>query len=116
MLLTININIFAINGRVTDKNGIPIPSASITFAISTNSSKTYQTISDTNGYYTLDLPTYDLTSDKQYQFFNVYPNPFHDGIILPFYLSKTAHCNLYIINTMGQRVRTIMDRVCSSGF
>ena len=108
---------FAINGRVTDKKGDPIPSAKIVFTNSKDSSKIYTTYSDTNGYYNIDIPVISLESatDKQYTFFNIYPNPFYNACIIPFYLNKSGNCYVFIYNVMGQKVRTLVDRNTSAG-
>jgi hypothetical protein len=108
---------FAINGRVIDKKGDPISSAKIVFTDAKDISKIYIAYSDTNGFYNLDIPVMTLRSesDKQYTFFDIYPNPFYNACIIPFYLNKTGNCYVFIYNVMGQKVRTLVDRNTSAG-
>ncbi len=109
-------NLFAINGKITDKIGNPVPSAKIVFTNTKDPTSVYQTISDANGNYTLELPTFNVEkTDKQYTFFDIYPNPFYDGTVIPFFLNKSGNCYIYIYNLMGQKVRTISESIMTAG-
>ncbi len=108
-------NTFAVSGRLTDKKGNPVSSAVIKFTDTKNPLKVYQTLSDTNGFYSLDIPTLNLEAGLQYSFFNIYPNPFYNGTVIPFYLNKSGNCYVYIYNSMGQRVRTMVEGLTSAG-
>lgn len=109
-------SLFAINGKITDKMGNPVPSARIVFTNTKDYSNVYQTITDANGNYTLELPTFNVEkTDKQYTFFDIYPNPFYDGTVIPFFLNKSGNCFIYIYNLMGQKVRTISENMMTAG-
>ncbi len=115
-ILLIGNNLYAINGKITDKLGNPVSLAKIVFTNTKDSTKIYQTFSDANGNYSLELPTFTIEkNDKQYTFFDIYPNPFYDGTIIPFYLNKSGNCYIYIYNLMGQKVRTISEGNMSAG-
>lgn len=44
-----------------------------------------------------------------------YPNPFNPSTTIDFSLPQTGHVTLEVINVMGQKVRTLIDDVRSSG-
>ena len=109
-------NLHAIKGKITDKTGNPVPSATIVFTNNKDSTKIYKTTTDVNGIYSLELPTFTIEkNDKQFTFFDIYPNPFYTGTVIPFFLNKTGICYIYIYNLMGQKVKTISERVLTAG-
>lgn len=109
-------NLHAIKGKITDKTGNPVPSATIIFTNTKDPTNFYKTVTDVNGFYNLDLPLYTIqSSDKQYTFFDIYPNPFYTGTVIPFFLNKTGNCYIYIYNLMGQKVKTIAEGVLTAG-
>ena len=52
-ILLIGNNLYAINGKITDKLGNPVSLAKIVFTNTKDSTKIYQTFSDANGNYSL---------------------------------------------------------------
>ena len=44
-----------------------------------------------------------------------YPNPFDESTKFQFYMNNTEHAKIYILNSMGQYVGTLLDEEVSSG-
>ena len=91
------------------------------------------TIASTDGYhvgslmyYPDELAAYELTAIEENNYaqqphkFNLsqnYPNPFNPATNIEFILDKTASTSLVIYNTIGQRVKIVLDnKVTSAGF
>jgi hypothetical protein len=45
-----------------------------------------------------------------------YPNPFNPRTTIKFSLPKSSHVEMYIVNVLGQRVRTLIDADIKAGF
>jgi flagellar hook assembly protein FlgD len=44
-----------------------------------------------------------------------YPNPFNNLTIIPFAVAKSGHVRIVIYNTIGKRVRTLIDQTFLPG-
>jgi hypothetical protein len=77
-------------------------------------------------YYPDELAAYELTAIEEDNYaqqphkFNLrqnYPNPFNPATNVEFILNKTAPTSLVIYNTLGQRIKTVLDnKVTGAGF
>ncbi|MDH4032890.1 MAG: T9SS type A sorting domain-containing protein [candidate division Zixibacteria bacterium] len=56
----------------------------------------------------LDLPT-------TFTLHQNFPNPFNHSTTISFYLTGSAHTTLEVLNILGQRVETLLDRTVPSG-
>ncbi len=62
-----------------------------------------------------DPATRETTLSYDYQLLQNYPNPFNPETIIEYQVPKMGQVKLVIYNTLGQKVRTLVDKIQSPG-
>ena len=57
-----------------------------------------------------------LTFPTGTQLFQNYPNPFNPETVIDYYLNERSHVTLTVYNSIGKKVKVLVDEVQSSGF
>ena len=109
-------NAYCIKGNVTDNYGKVVPYAVVRYYDQSDPKKVYVGEADANGNYNVDAPLINYADgDKNFIFFDAYPNPSSSGVVIPFHLSNSGNLGVYVYNTYGERVNTIAEGKYSSG-
>ena len=113
-------NELTISGTVRDANtGKPVPYIKVECI---NETDTTSAESGLDGRYNIDMqsPTDVHQTINEYVPANFhleqnYPNPFNPSTTIQFSVPRAVNVQLTIYNILGQKVKTLVDRVCQSG-
>jgi hypothetical protein len=101
-------------GPVTRKVGIE--GAFIRFTSESNPGEFYSDSTDSEGRFRIDLDEQDTAVNSEnnakpiaFQLNQNYPNPFNPGTVISYQLPRAAAAQLVIYNSIGQRIRTLVD-------
>ena len=109
-------NAYCIKGGVVDNYGKIVPFATIRFVDQSDSTKVFMGFTDALGNYNVDVPLINYSDgNKNFMFFDIYPNPATNGVVIPLNLMNAGYLLVYVYNTYGERVNTIYDGNYSSG-
>ncbi len=101
---------FKIDGKISTSTG-PVRFASITFIDNNDSTKKYSTVTDTAGYYRLDVITGVKENDNMvpsnFELGQNYPNPFSTATTIPYKLNNQSNISVKIYNILGQLVKEL---------
>ncbi|MCK5537083.1 carboxypeptidase regulatory-like domain-containing protein [bacterium] len=108
-----------ISGRVTDDRNNFVSGAKITIYRQDNEQS--QTYTDSQGYYSISLPTI-INIDRgnnyfpnDFTLFQNYPNPFNPNTIISFNLRSPCYAKLDIYNILGQKIHILADNYFPAG-
>ena len=111
ILIIQNLSTFSQTTRVTGNiytDSIPVRYVSITFTETDDPQKYFSAITDTAGYYQLDITTgirEDPIIPQSIELAQNYPNPFSYETEIPYKLSKESDVSIRIYNILGQEVK-----------
>ncbi len=104
----------AVVGPITRKVGIE--GAVIRFISETNPHEIYEDGTDLEGRFRIDLDGPDTAVETagnskpiSFELHQNYPNPFNPGTVISYQLPRSAGVQLVIYNSIGQRVRTLVE-------
>lgn len=111
ILIIQNLSTFSQTTRVTGNiytDSIPVRNVSITFTETDDPQKYFSAITDTAGYYQLDITTgirEEPIIPQSIELAQNYPNPFSYETEIPYKLSKESDVSIRIYNILGQEVK-----------
>jgi len=101
---------FKIDGKISTSTGL-VRLASITFIDNNDSTKKYSTVTDTAGYYRLNVITWVKENDNMvpsnFELGQNYPNPFSTATTIPYKLNNQSNISVKIYNILGQLVKEL---------
>ena len=112
-----------VSGTVTDTDGHALAGAQVTFRAEADSNLVFTGTTGTDGSYEVVLPAYVTVEEERagqvfpsgFELFQNYPNPFNPSTAIPYTLAKRTEVELTIYNILGQRVRTLVNRIHVAG-
>ena len=109
----------SVSGAVSDDSGNQVAGATIIFSDENDSTAVAFDITDSQGYYEVQLGTpSSLDEDTVYDFAlgQNYPNPFNPTTIIPFSIDTPGYVTIRIYNALGQSVRTLTASHFTAGY
>jgi hypothetical protein len=101
---------FNIQGTITTEDLIPVKYASVTFIDQNDTTQRFSVITDTAGYYQLDVTTaidhLDFKLPSTIELAQNYPNPFSGSTLIRYQITQPEKVCIKIYNILGQEVRT----------
>lgn len=101
----------AISGHVWNNFGKRIDSARVTIINSRDSSDSYVTYTDSNGYYNVSLKELLLRDSKARKIvlYKHYPNPFNQQLTFPIVLLEKGHLNIDVYDFKGRHITSVVN-------
>jgi hypothetical protein len=98
----------------------PVRNCELTFINENDTAQRFSTITDTGGYYRLDILTKVENVKKRepddHNLMQNYPNPFNENTMITYKMPSPEYVNIKIYNILGQMVKNIEKSSESSGF
>jgi CubicO group peptidase (beta-lactamase class C family) len=69
----------------------------------------YEIFNYVNNYSLFDNPENDINIPENNHLFSNYPNPFNSSTIIPYYIQTSGKVEITIYNTLGKKIRTLVD-------
>ena len=118
-LLIFTLHAFAqtITGTVTT-SGTPVRFASITFSDMSDLTRTFTALTDTAGYYRVNIVTAVQTHPnvpRKFVLEQNYPNPFSSSTTIPYTLPEQTDISVRIYNVLGQLVKEFKEGAQPAG-
>ena len=110
-----------VSGTVKTAGDEPIAGAEITFTNENEPFEEYSDVTDDEGGYRIDLDSATAieqtdTSLPSFHLHQNYPNPFNPSTVITYSLPNPGYTRVEIYNSLGQRVRTLVDAWQGAGF
>ena len=100
-----------ISGHVYDIDHHPVSAATVTFAPESLSDGTMSAVTDSEGYYSIDVETSVKNDAVQrpsgVKLLQNFPNPFNPSTTIPFVLGTSGYAELTVYDILGRRVQTL---------
>ena len=100
---------------------IGVAGAEIVFTNESDPQEIFATVTDGQGHYQIDLDAstsvgnHDRAKPISFKLNQNYPNPFNPGTVISYQLPQAVPVRLDIYNSLGQRVRTLVDEGQEAG-
>jgi formylglycine-generating enzyme required for sulfatase activity len=113
-----------VSGTVTDTEGLAVVGAQVTLREEAWPNRVFGDMTDEEGRYRVVLAEVIVAVEEETEGQSVprdftlspnYPNPFNPSTVIPYHLREAGHVRLVIYNTLGQRIRTLMNGVREAG-
>ena len=101
-----------VTGTVSDGGGSPVMNANVSFLLNT---REFKAVTGTDGRYSLKITGYYSDVAGEFSAGTPYPNPFNDGVNIPFIINTPGDVMLNVYNLSGQKVRVIVFPDVASG-
>jgi hypothetical protein len=92
-------------GTVSDAGGSPVMNAHVSFSLNT---REFKAVTGTDGRYSLKITGYYSDVAGEFSAGTPYPNPFNDGVNIPFIINNSGDVMLTIYNLTGTKVRVMV--------
>ena len=116
------VSAIAVDGVVRDQTGQPVQGAVVTFASEDDPNLSVSGTTGADGNYQVDLSTPQVTAvlgitevPEASALFQNYPNPFNPETIIAFQIEQATDVRLVVYNSLGQRVRTLVQAPMEAG-
>ena len=99
----------------------PVEHAAVTVTSAEEPIQIFRALTDDNGHFSIDLSQPTAVGENGggtpalFHLSQNYPNPFNPSTLIPYQLAADGHVRLTIYNSLGQRLRTLVDRHQRSG-
>ena len=99
----------------------PVEHAAVTATSEDRPIEIFRALTDENGNFSIDLSGPSAVGENggavpaRFHLGQNYPNPFNPSTHIPYQLAESGHVRLAVYNSLGQRVRTLVDRPQPSG-
>ena len=107
-ITTINAQIINVSGNISTPGSV-VKNALITFIDDSDTSKSYTSLTDSNGNYNIGLVTsigeYETEIPEDFQLGQNYPNPFANETVINYNLNKQADVSVTIYDILGREVK-----------
>jgi len=117
-LLAQQMNTVSIYGTVTDRDSNqPLADVRVEAINEADSSERAAAITGNDGRYSINLTTtaQSIELPNEFRLLQNYPNPFNPTTLVRFQIPQTAEVRLDIYNTLGQKIRTLLNQQLSPG-
>jgi uncharacterized protein (TIGR02145 family) len=109
-----------VQGVVADHGKDPVGNVLVEITDQADTNRTFSALTNAQGQYTIPIIATGiahggLNNPDAFQLFQNYPNPFNPSTVITYSLPHSAHINLTIYNTLGQKIRTLFKGLKSSG-
>jgi len=105
-----------ISGRITDSFGEPVEDAHVVFTDIISPYETFDAYSGADGSYAVTFTTsVDEAHPSPFSLGQNYPNPFNPSTVIPFKLDRSCRVRLTIFNSLGQKIRMLIDERLPAG-
>lgn len=94
-----------VTGTVSDVGGSPVMNAHVSFLLNT---REFKAVTGTDGSYSLKITGYYSDVAGEFSAGTPYPNPFNEGVNIPFIINTPGDVMLNIYNLSGRKVRVIV--------
>ncbi|MBT4339495.1 MAG: T9SS type A sorting domain-containing protein [Bacteroidetes bacterium] len=105
-----------INGFVYDNLGKTVSGALVQFTNESDQSKIYQTYSDAQGKYEIDIPVLLNSEYQRLQLYKPFPSPFCQSTTISFFNPEETQITISIYNISGQKITQLHNEVTQAGF
>ncbi|MBT4727752.1 MAG: carboxypeptidase regulatory-like domain-containing protein, partial [Bacteroidetes bacterium] len=105
-----------INGFVYDNLGKTVSGALVQFTNESDQSKIYQTYSDAQGKYEIDIPVLLNSENQRLQLYKPFPSPFCQSTTISFFNPEETQITISIYNISGQKITQLHNEVTQAGF
>ncbi len=101
-----------VSGTVIDTNAKPVEGATVMFTDDNDASNVFSVITDIYGEYELEITTTAVDEKLMPEAVVLgqnFPNPFNPTTVIPFTVAQAGIVELNIYNSLGQKIRTLVN-------